>query len=242
MKRFDTYPVIAHRGASAYAPENTLASFDLALAYGAEWVEFDVMLSQDDEPFVIHDETLSRTTDGQGRVCDVDATYLHSLDAGNWFSKQYRGEKIPHFLDVLKWLIFSNAQANIEIKPCKGFEEQTAVIVMSFLQRYWPVDYDLPLISSFNEEVLAVCRNLAPEMPLGFLVHEWDGSWQKKAELLGCATVHMNHRILTQERVKEIKDAGFQLLSYTVNRKRLADKLLTWGVDAVFSDYPDLLL
>lgn len=241
MYDFKANPIIAHRGASAYAPENTLAAFDLALAYGAQWVEFDVMLSQDDEPFVIHDETLSRTTSGRGRMNEVDATYLSSLDAGNWFSKQYRGEKIPHFREVLKWLIFSNVQANIEIKPCVGFEEQTAVVVLSYLQRYWPQDLPLPLISSFDENVLTICRSLAPELPLGLLVHEWDGSWQKKAELLGCVSVHMNQRILTKDRAKEVKQAGFQLLSYTVNRKRLAEKLLSWGVDAVFSDYPNLL-
>lgn len=238
-----TYPpIIAHRGASAYAPENTLAAFDLALAYGVEWIEFDVMLSADDEPFVIHDETLSRTSNGQGRVNEVDSAYLHSLDAGNWFSKQYQGEKIPHFLDVLKWLIFSNVQANIEIKPCLGAEEKTAVVVMSYLQRYWPVDQPLPLISSFNEEALTICRSLAPEIPLGLLVHEWDGGWQKKAELLACTSVHMHHRILTQERVATIKQAGFQVLSYTINRKSLAEKLLSWGVEAIFSDYPDLFL
>jgi glycerophosphoryl diester phosphodiesterase len=239
---FFSYPVIAHRGASAYAPENTIAAFDLALASGCRWVEFDVMLSLDKEPIVFHDETLSRTTNGKGQVAQVDANYLASLDAGDWFSKQYRGEKIPHFREVLKWLIFSNVYANIEIKPAPGLAEETAVIVLNTLQRYWPTDYPLPLVSSFDVDVLSICRSLAPELPLGLLVHEWDGSWQKRAELLACTTVHVNHRILTAERAKEIKDAGFLLLSYTVNRKRLAQKLLSWGVDAVFSDYPDLLM
>jgi glycerophosphoryl diester phosphodiesterase len=241
VNEWKDFPVIAHRGASAYAPENTLAAFDLAYISGAQWIEFDVMLSQDGEPFVIHDDTLQRTTNGHGHVSNTPSKELQQLDAGSWFSKQYRGEKIPHLLNVLKWLIFSDVQANIEIKPAPGFEEQTAVVVMSYLQRYWPISASLPLVSSFNEEVLTICQSLAPELPLGLLIHEWDGSWQKKAEMLNCYSVHMNHRILTQDRVKQVKQAGFHLLSYTVNRRSLAEKLLNWGVDAVFSDYPDLL-
>lgn len=240
MFDFSDNPVIAHRGASAYAPENTLIAFDLALSYGAQWVEFDVMLSKDEEPFVMHDVNLKRTTNGHGNMSEVESSYIQTLDAGTWFSKQYQGEKIPHFRDILKWLIFSNVKANIEIKPCEGFEKKTATVVLSYLQRYWPDANPLPLISSFNQDVLSLCRSLSPEMPLGFLAHSWDGSWQKQAELLNCTTVHMNHRILTRERVKEVKDAGFQVLAYTVNRKRLAKKLFSWGVDAIFSDYPDI--
>ncbi|MCX7115849.1 MAG: glycerophosphodiester phosphodiesterase [Gammaproteobacteria bacterium] len=239
---FFSYPVIAHRGASAYAPENTIAAFDLALACGCQWVEFDVVLSQDKEPFVFHDASLSRTTNGHGLIADVDSVYLNSLDAGNWFSKQFCGEKIPHFRDVLKWLIFANMYANIEIKPAPNQSEATAVVVLAQLQRYWPADYPLPLVSSFDIEALTVCRSLAPELPLGLLIDAWDGSWQKEAELLACTSIHACHRILTAERVKEMKDAGFAVLSYTVNRKGLAQKLLSWGVSAVFSDYPDLLI
>ncbi|OGV26123.1 MAG: glycerophosphoryl diester phosphodiesterase [Legionellales bacterium RIFCSPHIGHO2_12_FULL_37_14] len=242
MFDFSTNKVIAHRGASAYAPENTLTAFDLALAYGAEWIEFDVMLSKDEEPFILHDPSLKRTTNGQGILSEVESSYVKTLDAGNWFSKQYKGEKVPHLKEVLKWLIFSDVKANIEIKPCRGFEEKTAVVVLSYLQRYWPSESPLPLISSFNHEVLTLCRNLSPEAPLGLLVHSWDGAWQKQAELLNCTTVHMNQRILNKERAKEVKDAGFQLLSYTVNKRSLAEKLFSFGVDAIFSDYPDLCL
>jgi glycerophosphoryl diester phosphodiesterase len=234
--------VIGHRGAAAYAPENTIAAFDKALSLGCRFIEFDVMCSSDGEPYLIHDDTLKRTTNGRGGVGQVESTYLQSLDAGSWFSRHFKGEAIPHFKDALKWLSFSDVQANIEIKPYPGAVEQTAVAVLSHIHRYWPQGKDLPLVSSFEWEALLLCRSIAPEMPLGLLLHEWDEQWLQKAKQLECFSVHFNRKILTAERVKAVKDQGYVVCAYTVNRKRLANKLFNWGVDAVFSDYPDLLI
>jgi glycerophosphoryl diester phosphodiesterase len=88
---------------------------------------------------------------------------------------------------------------------------------------------------------MQLCRSLAPEMPLGFLMHDWDKDWLCKAKDLDCYSVHLNRHIVTAARVKTIKDQGYRVLAYTVNWKRQADQLLHWGVDAVFSDFPDLL-
>lgn len=233
--------IIGHRGASGYAPENTIASFEKALALGCRFIEFDVMCSADGEPFIIHDDSLKRTTNGTGEVGRVDAAYLQGLDAGSWYSKQFKGEPIPQFKEALKWLSFSQMQANIEIKPYPGAEEQTTIAVLSAIHRYWPQEKQLPLVSSFSWEALSLCRSIAPEMPLGFLLHEWDEQWLQKAKQLECYSIHFNRKILTAERVKAVKEQGYVVCSYTVNRKRLANKLFQWGVDAVFSDYPDLL-
>lgn len=233
--------IIGHRGASAYAPENTLCSFNKALALGCKFIEFDVMCSVDGEPFVIHDECLKRTTNGQGDVGLVESSYLQGLDAGSWFSRQFKGEAIPHFKEVLQWLSDSGMQANVEIKPYPGTDEQTATAVISHIHRYWPQGKDLPLLSSFSWEALTFCRSIAPEMPLGLLLHEWDNRWLEKAKQLDCCSIHFNRRVLTEQRVKAVKAQGYILCAYTVNRKRLANKLFGWGVDAVFSDYPDLL-
>jgi glycerophosphoryl diester phosphodiesterase len=233
--------VIGHRGASAYAPENTLVAFELARSLGCQVIEFDVMLSVDGEPFVIHDESLKRTTDGKGEVGLVEAGYLHSLDAGKWFSKRFRGEKIPHFQEAIKWLSLSDVNANIEIKPYPGTTEKTTIAVLTCLQRYWPQDKPMPLVSSFDEQALVLCRSIAPELPLGLLLDAWDKDWLTKAENLQCTSININKKALNAARVQEIKSKGFQVLVYTVNRKGLAKKLLGWGVDAVFSDYPDLL-
>ncbi|HAU0829432.1 TPA: glycerophosphodiester phosphodiesterase [Legionella pneumophila] len=233
--------IIGHRGASGYAPENTMASFNKALSLGCRFIEFDVMCSLDGEPFIIHDDNLKRTTNGKGEVGLVEADYLRSLDAGSWYSKQYKGEKIPHFTDVLKWLSFSDVQANIEIKPYPGTVEQTTVSVLSHIHRHWPQNKELPLVSCFEWDALVLCRSIAPEMPLGLLLHEWDKDWLQKAKQLECYSIHFNRKILTADRVKAVKDQGYVVCAYTVNRKRLAKKLFDWGVDALFSDYPDLL-
>ncbi len=233
--------IIGHRGAAAYAPENTLVSFEKAYHLGCRYIEFDVMLSADGEPFIFHDETLKRTTNGRGEIGLVTADYLQSLDAGNWFSKRFRGEKIPHFRDALDWLCRLDVNANIEIKPYPGTAQQTTVAVLAHLNRYWPADKPLPLVSSFDVKALSLCRTLAPELPLGLLIDRWDKDWLKKAQYLNCFSIHYSKRALTKTRAAEIKAAGYKLLAYTVNRKRQARKLFDWGVDAVFSDYPDLL-
>jgi glycerophosphoryl diester phosphodiesterase len=233
--------IIAHRGASAYAPENTMAAFKKALSLGCRSVEFDVMLSADGHPFVFHDDHLKRTSNGRGEFGRVDAEYIQTLDAGRWFSKRFQAEKIPSFAEVLKWLLAFDVKANIEIKPFPGTTEPTTVAVMTALNRYWPREKTLPLISSFDWAALTLCRSLSPELPLGLLLDQWKEDWLTHAERLQCVSVHLSKRVVTAARINTIKSHGYAVYVYTVNRKRLAIKLLASGVDAVFSDYPDLL-
>lgn len=233
--------IIGHRGAAAYAPENTIAAFDKALFLGCHFIEFDVMCSADGEPFLIHDEKLKRTTNGKGEVGQVNADYLQGLDAGSWFSRRFKGEPIPHLRDALQWLANTPVRANIEIKPYPGAVEQTTTAVLSLIHRYWPEGKPMPLVSSFEWDALVLCQTIAPEMPLGLLLHEWDERWLSKARQLECYSIHFNRKLLTAERVRMVKDQGYKVCAYTVNRKGLANKLFDWGVDAVFSDYPDLL-
>lgn len=233
--------IIAHRGASAYAPENTMTAFNKALRLGVRFIELDVMLSADGQPFIFHDENLKRTTNGRGEFGRVNADYLQSLDAGLWFSKQFQYEKIPTLLTVLEWLLANDVHANIEIKPYPGTMEQTTVAVLTHLNRYWPADKTLPLISCFDRAALTLCRSLSPEMPLAFILHEWQDDWLQNARKLDCFSIHLSHFIATKARVQAIKAEGYRVFVYTVNRLRLAQKLMGFGVDAIFSDYPDLL-
>jgi glycerophosphoryl diester phosphodiesterase len=199
------------------------------------------MCSMDGEPFVFHDDHLKRTTQGKGDFGLAHSDRIRGLDAGSWFSKRFKGEKIPHFKEVLHWLMRTGVQANVEIKPYPKTMQQTVTSVLSHIHRHWPAENELPLVSSFDWEALTLCRNLAPEMPLGLLMHDWKEAYLEKARELGCYSVHLNRRILSPERVKVAKEAGYVVCAYTVNRKRLAQKLFSWGVDAIFSDYPDLL-
>lgn len=233
--------LIGHRGASGYAPENTMAAFNKAHALGCCFVEFDVMLSADGEAFIFHDDTLKRTTNGRGQFGLVSAEYIRSLDAGLWYSKQFRAEKIPSLQDAIEWLVQTGIHANIEIKPYPGTTEQTTIAVLTHINRFWPEGKALPLISSFDQKALALCRSLAPEIPIALLLDKWDKDWLLKARDLQCYSVHLSRRAATAKRVLEIKEQGYQVYVYTVNWKRKAAKLFNWGVDAVFSDYPDLL-
>jgi len=233
--------LIGHRGACAYAPENTIASFEKARDLGCHVIVFDVMLSVEGEAFVFHDETLKRTTNGYGEFGLATTDYLQTLDAGSWFSENFRAEKIPTLRDTLDWLVASNMQANIEIKPFPGTTAKTATAVLSHLNRFWPSDRPLPLLSSFDMDALTLCRSIVPEMPIGLLYHEWKTNWLKSARDLNPVSVHLNRRVISKARVQEIKQHGYKVCAYTVNRKNHANKLFNWGVDTIFSDYPDLL-
>jgi len=233
--------LIAHRGASAVAPENTLAAFKKAKLLGASMVEFDVMLTADNIPVVIHDENIKRTTNGRGLVNSFSFEELKQLDAGRWFSRKFQGETIPCLKEVLEMLDAYDLKANVEIKPIKGAESDTVMMVMSYINQYWPDENDALLISSFNYEVLERVRSFSPEQPIGFLMDKWDDNWRKKITKLNCVSINLNHRCITQARIDELKTEDIKILSYTVNKEKKAKKLLSMGVDAVFSDYADLL-
>jgi len=230
-------PIIAHRGASALAPENTLSAFRRAAEIGAKWVEFDVMLAACGEVVVIHDETLDRTTNGTGLVCDYPYDYLKTLDAGSWFNLAFLGEKIPTLRDVLRVLQDCHLLANIEIKPSKGQEEQTVKNVLEVTKQHWLVNTPV-LFSSFSYEVRSFVRKYSPTSLLACLMHEWQEDWQKASDELQCVAIDINHNILNPERIKEIKSTGRLLLSYTIDDPKRARELFSLGVDAVFSNCP----
>ena len=234
--------LIAHRGASAYAPENTLAAFKKAHELGAKMIEFDIMLTIDDVAVVIHDQDIKRTTDGRGLVKDFTFEALENFNACKRFKRDYPNEKIPSLQAVLTFLSDHQIAANIEVKPSKGLEQETVVRVLADINQYYP-DNSLPiLMSSFNYDVLCLIREYAPEIPLGFLMDEWLDDWHQRASVIECETINANYKILTRSRIASIKEKGYKLLSYTVNRTRKAQKLLDWGVDGIFTDYPDLLI
>lgn len=235
-------PVIAHRGAKSIAPENTLTAFRKAKELGINWVEFDVMLSADNEVVVIHDDTLDRTTNGKGPVIGYPYSYLKTLDAGSWFDPKFKGEKIPTLVEVIELLNQLQISANVEIKAQKGKEEITVKNVLKIIQENWKNTNSQALISSFSLSILEWVRHYSSTSLIGFLMHEWNPSWKSICDQLQCVAVDVNYKILNEQKVKQIKETDRMLLAYTVNNSKQAKTLFFWGVDAVFSDNPDRIL
>lgn len=240
------YPphIIAHRGASGDAPENTLAAFAEAAKQGAKWVEFDVKLTKDGIPVVFHDDILERLCGDKRKVNELTFDELQAFDLG---TKQFPNQRIPSLAQVCDALGRFDLMANIELKPNPGEAQQTAAAVNSLLKTSWPHPQSLPLVSSFSEESLQAMRKLNNEVPLGYLVWDWKKSIVDKARTLKCATINLpdfpkSLHTFTKERVKLLQDAGFSVLAYTVNKPKRAMQFLDWGVDGIFTDYPKKLL
>lgn len=234
--------IIAHRGASAYAPENTLAAMRKAHALGAKWVEFDVMLTEDGEAIIMHDETLGRTTNGGNRqVAKTLYDDIAKLDAGSWFAKQFAQEPVPTLVELLALLQKLKLNINLEIKPTLGKEIETAEKSLALLKQYWPIAESPPMISTQSVIALNTVHQLAPEYCLGMVIHDWNEPWQDWLRDYACESVSVNHYILNQAKVQDLKKRVKYVLAYTINDPQRANELFSWGVDAVFSDKTDLL-
>ncbi|MBI3525523.1 MAG: glycerophosphodiester phosphodiesterase [Betaproteobacteria bacterium] len=232
---------IAHRCGGALAPENTLAGLHLAARLGFRAVEFDVMLSADGAPLLIHDETLERTTDGGGRVAETPLLRLCQLDAGRQHHRAYAGERLPTLQQTLDACRALGLAANIEIKPATGFEAETGTAVGRLIERSAQDWQGVPLLfSSFSETALAAARAAAPALPRALLVEAIPADWRERLQQLECLALHCAARHLQAEQVAEIAAAGYPLACYTVNRPEDAERLFAYGVAAVFTDRLDL--
>lgn len=232
--------VFAHRCGGALAPENTLAGLRIAAAMGFRAVEFDVMLSADGSPWLIHDETLERTTSGSGRVCDTADAVLRRLDAGAYQHRAFAGEPVPSLVEAAASCRELGLMANVEIKPAAGFAALTGEVVARHIVDLWPGE-SLPLVSSFSEVALEAARRVAPQLPLACL---WDcppADWQQRLAVLGGFSLHCAANQLDDDVLAAAHADGILVLCYTVNQRQAAESLFKRGVTAVFSDRIDLL-
>jgi len=232
--------IIAHRGASAYAPENTLAAFKLALQQGADAIELDAKLSADGHVVVIHDQTIDRTTPAKGRVRDHIMADLHKMDAGSHFDIAFQGEPIPTLEEVFKavgQLTYINVELTNYSSPLDDLPLKVADLVKQtrLTQRVF--------FSSFNIISLIRIHRLLPEAPLGFLVPpgragalmrnifgRW-GNYQSLNPELSDAT---------PKRIQDTHKKGRKIFVYTVNREEDIRRLFEAGVDGIFTDDPIL--
>ncbi|MDO5535281.1 MAG: glycerophosphodiester phosphodiesterase [Propionibacteriaceae bacterium] len=229
--------VWAHRGASGYAPENTLPAFELALEQGADGFELDVQLTRDDEVVVIHDETLERTTDGHGWVADHSLDDLKKLDA-SYGNAKYAGTQIPTLAEVFDLVRDSGARVNIELKNSeiryKGLEERVLALVESHQMASRVV------LSSFNHYSLRHLFGLGTTLPLGALYADplWK-PWQY-AGRLGATAVHPSVSATRRKIVEKCHEHGLSVHVWTVNEPADLKRLLGLSVDAVITDYPNV--
>lgn len=237
------YPLprwVAHRGSGALAPENTLAGFRLAVRLGFGAVEFDVMLTADGVPILIHDETLDRTTSGHGRVADLAWAAIADADAGIRFHQAWAGEPVPRLAEALGLCAALDLAVNVEIKPAAGHESLTGKTVADTVARLWPPQRPL-LLSSFSEAALAAAGTAAPALPRALLVENIPVDWAERLQMLGCTALHARADALSPERVAELRAAGVPLAAYTVNSAALAERCFELGAAALFTDRLDRL-
>lgn len=232
--------VFAHRCGGALAPENTLAGMRIAAALGVAAIEFDVMLSADGTPWLIHDETLERTTNGRGRVCDAPDALLRGLDAGVFQHPAFAGEPLPTFAAAAQLCRALGLQANVEIKPAKGFEEATGQVVAEQIRVLWR-GAPLPLVSSFSLSALHAARRAAPQLPLGLLWARPPADWTGAFDALAAYSLHLAWDKLDDGVLAVARERQIPVLCWTVNEPAIGRSLLARGVTSIISDRPDLL-
>lgn len=238
----DVPPVIGHRGAALDAPENTLASIREAKRQGARWVEVDVKISGDRQAYLLHDDTLDRTTDGSGEAIGKTFAELGALDAGLWFSNRFNSEPIPLLRSLFGLLIEEDMAVNLEIKPNPGEASATVEAVLEEIERSWPVLRPKPLLSSFNIEALQAACRLAPMIPRGLLVEApGDGTLPLMAEL-SCASLHVDAEYCEAGWLRDMSSRRIPVLCYTVNDPVKGLRLLDQGAHSIITDRPKSLI
>lgn len=231
---------IAHRGAGKLAPENTLAAFRLGAGYGYRMFECDVKLSADGVPFLLHDATLERTTNGQGTAGAHPWSTLCRLDAGSWHSRGHAGEPLPTLDAVARYCLANGHFLNIEIKPTPGTEAATGEAVARHAARLWAGQAVAPLLTSFRPQALEAAQAAEPAMPRGLLLETlWTG-WLETALSLGCQAVVAQYALWDRSTVTQAHSAGLRCLSYTVNDPWAAQRLMELGTDGIITDRVDL--
>jgi glycerophosphoryl diester phosphodiesterase len=241
--------VCGHRGACGQAPENTLTAYQKALEAGATWIEFDVQLSADGIPIILHDDTLERTTSLKQpvRPTALSLSQLKELDAGSWFSPAFAGEKIPTLEEVLAEF-GSSLGLNIEIKSTAGFEADNGLEQkIAALVRQYKLE-DTALISSFDPLRLSSLNRHDPELRLAFLYDDKPERYPPNfdpiavAKSLNAAALHPHFRVIDESLVSRTHANNLAINTWTVNEIPDLQRMIELGVDMVITNYPDRLV
>lgn len=223
--------VIAHRGASGYAPENTRAAFEKAIAMGADAIETDVRLTVEGALVLVHDATVTRTTDGRGPVGDHTLAELRALDAGSWFDPAFAGERVPTLAELIEGFV-PRIPVVLEIKDQAATAPTITAIRAAGIENRVEV-------TSFLWPAVTEARRLAPELVVGFLTPEFDVDIIRRSVRRGLAQVCPHVDTLTEELVAEAHDADLTVRAYGVSRREQVDRLFVTGADGATVNWPD---
>ena len=241
MKSWPYPKYAAHRGAGKLAPENTLAAMRVGHTRGYRMVEFDVKLSGDGVTFLLHDDTLDRTTDGHGRADAFTWSELAKLDAGSWHSAAFAGEPLPTLSAIARWTIANDVACNIEIKPVPGRERDTGAAVALDAAALWRAAPVPPLLSSFSEEALAAARAVAPDLGRALLVERIPADWAAQLSRLACIALDVDYRELDAGIIAAAHQSGYKVMTYTPNDPHAVAQLAAGGVDIIITDAIDVI-
>ena len=230
--------IIAHRGASGHAPENTMAAFRKAVAFGSTFIETDLQLSRDARFVAIHDETVNRTTNGQGKVHNMTLGALRQLDAGSWFASEFVGERIPTLEEILEFAKKNDVVFYLELKPSGSWGGEHALI--SALRESGEVAR--AVIISFDHQILASLRKIEPTLMTGVLYDGQIPDPLKVAADMGARQIAVRGDLVTPHLIEEAHKQDLQVVCWTVNHPAHIRLLLGAGVDGIMSDYPDRLV
>lgn len=240
MRRLKKPIIIAHRGASKKAPENTMASFKMALDMGVGGIELDVHLSSDGHLVVIHDEKVDRTSNGTGWVKDKSLEDLRSLDFGSWFSPDFSGETIPLLEEVLELTRTWDGLVNIELKNgpvfYPGIEKKLANLLNEFGMT------DRTIVSSFNHYSLVEMKKISPDVRTGVLYISGLYRPWNYAKIVGADALHPQFYNIVPEIVNGCKENGIAINPYTVDDPKYIKRFADLGVDGIITNVPDVAL
>jgi len=236
--------IVAHRGSSAIAPENTLAAFHHAMTDGADAIELDVHLSKDHEVVVIHDDRLERTTNGSGKVRDRTLEDLKKLSAGLWFHKRFSSEKIPTLGEVLD-LVEGKLGINIEVKVERSPDRRLDIVkrCLDVIHEYRASRF--VMISSFHHPAVRQVNLHDPNIATGVLYHPLRNFRRSARALVAASHADFfiaNKSAIRKRMVEEVHKSGFRAGAYSINTRKSLERMQNMNVDCIFSDNPAVVL
>ncbi|RJE78770.1 glycerophosphodiester phosphodiesterase family protein [Paracoccus sp. JM45] len=238
MKIVDS-PLIAHRGASAVSPENTLVAVELAAKMGARWIETDVRLTADGGLVIIHDAMLDRTTSGSGRVISTSTETICGLDAGSWFSPEFANARVPDLRSYLQCVLDCGLSLQLELKENVGREEDLVAAVIAELQTTWPLGDRGLFLSGFSERITRTCAAALPDVPRALATEFLPKDPKARLSEARCQILHVQADVTSPEDLKPYAD--IEIAVATINDAEMADRFLKAGVTSILSDQVDLL-